>query len=101
MKKIKSTMDKINDGTIRIENGRLIGLGITESISVESIDNLMWLFGKATTVETLSTTIAGVGRAVSYLAMNHPDILDGHIDCMLPDESYLYNLNEILKFFNE
>ncbi|MGQ8336877.1 hypothetical protein ACUNWD_10025 [Sunxiuqinia sp. A32] len=100
--KVKTATEKISDGTIKIENGKLIGLGHgNDSINIKALDDFLFNFSKNEVIRTLSHTITGIGRTISYLAIDHSELLDSHVNFMLPEEHHLYKLNEILNLFNE
>lgn len=103
---MNETLKKIEAGTIRIENGKLIGLGnnsTTNAIDIESLDNLMKDVDKTDIVEILSDTISGIGQVLAYFATNsakYPNVLEEIVSPMLPTADNIYNLNLILKALN-
>lgn len=103
---METTLEKITAGTIRIENGKLTGLGIcnNDTIDVESFDQLLNDVNKADMVEVLSNTISGIGQVLAYFATNsakYPDVLEEIISPMLPTSNEIYNLNLIRKVFSK
>lgn len=101
------TLKKIEAGTIRIENGKLVGLGNCDTINaidIEAFDNLMKDMDKTDYVEILSDTISGIGQVLAYFATNsakYPNVLEEIVSPMLPTAGNIYNLNLILKAFNK
>lgn len=63
--KNNEVIEKIESGTIRIENGRLLGLGISGSISIDALDELLDYMDKSDIIGAISDTITGIARIQS------------------------------------
>lgn len=97
------TTEKIKNGTIRIENGKLIGLGHSENatLDIESLDALLKALDKGDIINSLSNTISGIGRSVAYLIRfnfdeSESEMFDNVVRNFMPGEEELYCLNELI-----
>lgn len=83
---MNETQEKIKNGTIRIEKGRLIGLGVCESESIDltALDELMDCIGR-------DGVVTAVSEAISTFA-------DVHTECCFADE---HKSKEPSEFVNE
>lgn len=99
------TLEKINNGTIRIENGRLIGIGKGESIDLVSFVSLIEFTGKFGIVEALSSAIDGASNIhASAQEMDEgPDLqfLNDRIIPALPDHLEIHILSLIRDTFKK
>ncbi|MDP2335350.1 MAG: hypothetical protein Q8N05_02655 [Bacteroidota bacterium] len=92
------TLQKINNKTILIKDGRLVGLGTNgrNSIDVVALDDLLSYFDKQDIIEVLTNTITGIGQIYSVLANNTEgpinEFCDLWIRVPLPDNSDIYSL---------
>jgi hypothetical protein len=98
-------IEKIKNGTIRIENGRLIGLGITgqESIDLKALEELMDATAPEDIAESFNDTIQGIGSLAIHLYKAGESIPDptGAIISSVPDENNLYHIHLVSKFFSK
>ena len=97
--------EKIKNGTIRIENGQLRGLGMNdkESIDIELLDDLVKSDGNYGCIDTLSKTIAAVAKILSITMEKDGEIrefLDEWIVPELPDHGEVYLLKKLIDVFN-
>jgi len=97
------TTEKIKAGTIRIENGRIIGLGMSgeDSINLSALNELMRQITPSELSEMLGDTVRRIGSLAIYLykaGLSVPDP-SGAIMCGIPDEDALYDLHELSKLF--
>lgn len=108
-KEMETTVGKIKNGTIKIENGKIIGLGeFNESLSIEALDNLIGYMGNNGVIETLSNIMSGIAQVQGALVeLRHDDdkelreLFDGWISPAMPTRIDIHNLNMILKTFNK
>jgi hypothetical protein len=100
-----NTLEKINNGTIRIENGRLIGFDKGESIDLVSFVSLIEFAGKFGIVEALSSAINGASNIhASAQEMDEgPDLqfLNDRIIPDLPDSLEIHILSLIRETFKK
>jgi hypothetical protein len=103
-----NTLEKINKGTIRIENGKLIGLGngnVENAIDVATLDELLEYCDKQDIVEGLTNTITGISRIYAVLSKKTDDQIaefcDNWIRTPVPNDSDIYSLGLVLKLFNK
>lgn len=98
------TLEKIKSGKIRIDNGRLIGIG-KESIDLVSLVSLIEFAGKFGIVEALSSAINGTSNIhASAQEMDEgPDLqfLNDRIIPDLPDSIEIHILSLIRETFNK
>jgi len=101
---MSNTKEKIENGTIRIENGRLVGIGFEnkESIDLNFLDELMEFGGKKYLADALDRAAVGIGRVGLYFYNCNIDaskIIDDIMISMLPNEGELWALGEISQIF--
>ena len=101
---MKTTGEKIKDGTIRIENGKLVGLG-TQSIDIAALNELFEYCDKSDVVDSVSDIIYGICRVYSAFSRHHSgeihEFFESEIVPALPQESELYYLNLLQKALNK
>lgn len=99
------TTEKIKNGTIRIENGRLLGLGFNghQSLDLNALDELMEAMTANEISESFADTIQRIGSLAIHLYKSQDSIPDptGVIMCGVPDESNLYHIYLVSKFFGK
>lgn len=99
------TTEKIENGTIRIENGRLVGLGLNglQSIDLNALDELMEAVEPGEITESFADTIQRIGSFAIHLYKAGDSIPDpkGAIYCGVPDENNLYHIHLVAKFFSK
>lgn len=99
------TTEKIENGTIRIENGRLVGLGLNglQSIDLNALDELMKELEPKDISESFNDTIQRIGSLAIHLYKAQDSIPDpsGAIFCGVPDENNLYYIHLVAKFFSK
>lgn len=103
------TINRIKSGAIRIEEGKLIGMGVggNESINIEALHSLLTYMGKDGVVETISdaiTSVAIIHDEASLCDESENEELKKFVNDKL--RFYLgnievYSLNMILKTFNK
>ena len=102
MKKNK-TLEKIKVGTIRIENGRLFGLGTSssESLDLSALDELMEIISPSELSEAFSDIVHRLGSLGLYLYRAGESMPDpsGALLCGVPDEDALYYIYLVSKLF--
>ncbi len=100
-----TTTEKIKNGTIRIENGRLIGLGINgyQSIDLNALDELMEAMEPKDISESFNDIIQRLGSLAICLYKSQDSIPDptGAIMCGVPDENNMYHIYLVSKFFSK
>lgn len=100
---MNETLKKIEAGTIRIENDKLI-LSNGE-LSLKELDDLLEFAGKDGIFNTMSDTIAGIGEIhAQVLELPEGEILQfckDRILSSLPDQTDLYALGQILNAFKK
>lgn len=80
-----NTSERINNSTIRIENGKLVGLSVCkQSIDIDALDKLLDAIGKSGIVSTISDVISAIAQIQA--------------ECSFCDES---DNNELKEFVNE
>jgi len=99
-----NTAQKIENGTIRIENGRLVGIGFEnkESIDINFLDELMEYGGKKYLADALDRAAVGIGRVGLYLhncKIDTREVIDDITINMLPNQSEVWTLGEISQVF--
>ena len=107
MTNTEETANKIKVGTIRIENGQLIGLGICEkeSINIEALNKLFDWMGKCGVVESISDAISAIAKlqaeASFYDESDNDELKKFIVDDLRPTlgDINIFNLNMILKTF--
>ena len=97
---------KIDKGEIRIENGRLIGLGDlegSESIDIASLNELIGRLEKDEIARSLFDIISRLGALTSILYREKENIPDfnGLISINIPHPDELFVLRSVYEFFNE
>lgn len=101
---MNETLKKIEAGIIRIENGRLIGIG-KESFDLVSLVALIEFAGKFGIFEALSSAINGASNTqASVQEMDEgPSLqfLNDHIIPALPDHLEIHILSLIRETFNK
>lgn len=101
---MENILEKINNGTIRIENGRLIGIG-KENIDLASLVELIEFAGKFGIIEALTSAIDGVSNIhASAQEMDEgPDLqfLNNRIIPALPDSLEIHILSLIRETFKK
>ncbi|OFX56659.1 MAG: hypothetical protein A2066_14955 [Bacteroidetes bacterium GWB2_41_8] len=99
------TLEKIKNGTIRIENGRLVGLGTngSDSIDLSALDELMEYISPDELSESFADTVQRLGSLAIHLYKAGDSIPDpsGAIECGVPDEGDLYYIHLVSKFFSK
>jgi len=99
------TQEKIKNGTIRIEKGRLVGLGINgqESLDLTALDKLMEAISPGELSETFADTVERLGSLAIHLYKSGDSVPDptGAIMCGVPDEDALYHIHLVSKFFSK
>ena len=103
------TIDRIKSGAIRIEDGRLIGMGVgsNESIDIEALHSLLTYMGKDGVVETISDTISSVALIQAKASLcdeSENDELKKFVNEELRPylrDIEVFCLNMILKTFNK
>lgn len=102
---MENILEKINNGAIRIENGRLIGIGKGESIDLVSLVSLIEFAGKFGIIEALSSAINGASNIhASAQEMDEgPELqfLNDRIIPSLPDSLEIHILSMIRETFNK
>lgn len=98
-------LKKINNGTIRIENGRLMGIGNGESIDLVSLVDLIEFAGKHGIIDALTSAIYGASNihaSVQEMA-GGPDLqfLNDRIIPFLPDNLEINTLSMIRETFKK
>lgn len=97
------TLEKIKNGTIRIENGRLIGLGLSnsESLDLNALDDLMGNITPSELSEVFSDTVHRLGSLGLYLYRAGESVPDptGALLCGVPDEDALFYIYLVSKLF--
>jgi len=98
-----SVEEKIKNGVIRIENGRLVGLGICDrdTIDITALDELMDNMDAKEIADNFSNIVQRLGSLGLYLYKCGETIPDerGAIMSSVPDEDDLYHLHLVSKFF--
>lgn len=104
----KEVKEKIENGEIKIENGRLINLGITkESISIEALDKLFSWTGKEEVAFTLSDLMSAIAQVLSECSFAEENASDANELKKIITENIIpivngvdiFTLNIILKAF--
>ena len=99
------TTEKIKNGTIRIENGRLVGLGFSDkqSIDLNALDKLMEAIAPDEIAETFADVVQRLGSLAIYLYKSGDSVPDptGAIMCGIPDEGELYHIHLVSNFFSK
>lgn len=99
------TTEKITNGTIRIENGRLVGLGFNghQSINLNALDELMEAITPSEISESFADTVQRIGSLAIHLYKAEDSIPDpsGAIMSGVPDENNLYHIYLVSKFFSK
>lgn len=102
---MENILEKINNGTIRIENGRLIGIDKDESIDLASLVYLIEFAGTFGIIEALTSAIDGVSNIhASAQEMDEgPDLqfLNDRIIPALPDSLEIHILSLIRETFKK
>lgn len=104
---MKKTLEKIEKGIIRIENGELIGLGYGNHnhIRLEQLDVLMETLGKCGIIEIIASTMSAIGSVQNYLSLyddsDNKELRDFISDKVRPSliDVDFFSLNTILKAF--
>ncbi len=99
------TKEKIKNGTIRIENGRLVGLGFNDkqSIDLTALDKLMESITPGELSEVFSDIVQSLGALGLYLYKAGESIPDPSeaIISNVPDDGDLYHIYLVSKFFSK
>ena len=106
---MNETTKKIKAGTIRIENGSLIGLGICgkESIDIEALDELMDAIGRHKVAESVSEVISAIAEIHSECCFadewDNPEVADFVNKKIRPivRDIETYHLHQIVKTFSK
>lgn len=102
---MENILEKINNGTIRIENGRLIGIGKGESIDLASLVALIEFAGKHGIVDALTSAIYGASNIhASVQEMDEgPELqfLNDRIIPLMPDSLEIHILSLIRETFKK
>lgn len=97
------TLEKIKNGIIRIENGRLIGLGNCDKMSLDlnALDDLMGNISPSELSEVFSDTVHRLGSLGLYLYKAGESVPDptGALLCGVPDEDALFYIYLVSKLF--
>jgi len=98
---MKDTLEKIENGTIRIENGRLIGLGVNdrESICIHHLEELLDHMSTSECEDILNDLVQLMGCLAFYLLKNDVTDPSGALICYTPNENHLYAIGLISKIF--
>ena len=99
IKEKTEVQEKIEKGEIRIENGRLVGLGVSakDSIDIASLDGLFDISNRTDFAKLLDKLVMKAGSLCSYLHVNLVE--DETIRCTVPDENEILNLYHLSNFF--
>lgn len=97
------TLEKIKAGTIRIENGRIMGLGCTnkESISIDGLEKLIEVITPDDLVDILNEIVQRLGSLGLYLFQAGDSIPDpkGALITYTPSDEDLFYISLISKLF--
>lgn len=97
------TFKKIEAGTIKIEDGRIVGLGITtkESISIDSLEKLIEAITPGELVDVLNNIVQRLGSLGLYLFQAGDSIPDpkGALITYTPTDEDLFYISLISKLF--
>lgn len=103
---MNETLEKIKNGTIRIEQGKLTGMGMNgnESIDIEELNELIDSCGNSGCIGALSKTITAVANVLSITnAQKEGEIkefVSEWIVTELPDYREVYTLKRLIDVFN-
>lgn len=96
-------LKKIKAGTIRIENGRIMGLGFTnkESISIDGLEKLIEVITPCELADVLNEVVQRLGSLGLYLFQAGDSIPDpkGSLITYTPNDEDLYFISLIAKLF--
>ena len=102
-REIMSTEEKIKSGVIRIEKGRLVGLGNgdRETIDITELDELMGDMEAKEIADSFSDLVQRLGSLGLYLYKCGDSIPDerGTLISTVPNEDDLYHLHLVSKLF--
>jgi hypothetical protein len=103
---MENTLEKIKTGKIRIENGKIIGLGLqgNNSVDIEKLNELISISDNIDCINTLCRTIACVATIHSGNATEKNEeiktFVNENIIPVLPDASDVYLLHHMIPIFN-
>jgi hypothetical protein len=105
------TIDKIKNGTIRIEKGRLVGLGMNDNqhIDIDALNGLLEYMGREGIVCTISDAISAIAQVLADCSFAEDNDSDSKqlkkiiVEDIQPTirSVEVYSLNMILKAFAE
>lgn len=101
-----NTLEKIQNGKIRIEQGKLAGLGMkgNESINIEELNELIEGSGNSGCIGALSKTITAVANILSINNEQEEGEIKNFVNdwviSELPDYEEIYILKRLLDVFN-
>lgn len=103
---MSETLEKIKNGTIRIERGKLIGLGNrnNESIDIEELNALIEFGNNSNCIDVLCKTITAVADILSSSReieeTEIKDYVEEWIIPALPDYRDVFTLRQMIAIFN-
>jgi hypothetical protein len=103
---MNETLEKIKNGTIRIEQGNLTGLGMNgnESIDIEELDELIDSCGNSGCIGALSKTITAIANILSFTNAKEDGEIKNFVNewviSELPDYYEISMLKRLIDVFN-
>lgn len=96
-----NTQKEIENGKIRIENGRLVGLGGRgeEYLDIHAMNELAWLFSLtdlSDAIKEVLICITRIGLYLHYPAGTKEQVIEDVVS-KLPDEEDIFELYELAK----